>query len=309
MARYESHMVALRIFILVLLSGMASTTLASTTQAEHAPGLPLDRSWHGLPQIAVTLNGGFDANFIVDTAATKTMLTDAIIGRLGLWGRGVEARVSGSTGSAATRRFSLASLRLGAREFRQVDAFRLPNAVGTNQIGGLIGADILRSHVVEFDFSANRLRLLGTDAEFGQDGGRWIAIPFRERMDGLLIVSVTIGPVHLPALLDTGASQTIMNHAAARAIGLHLFPDSASREPIGGASGHVQNMHQIQISQFSLGDFAIGWSRIGVADLAIFEAVSIGDRPAMLLSAAAFSDRRFIIDYPRDRLLIQRNPT
>ena len=106
--------------------------------------------------------------------------------------------------------------------------------------------------------------------------------------------------------LDTGAVQNIVNHEAARQIGLHLFPDSASREPITGASGHVQDMNQLEISHFRIGNLAFGNSRVGITDLTVFDTLDIGDEPAMLLSAKAFADRRFVIDYPRNRLLIER---
>ena len=43
---------------------------------------------------------------------------------------------------------------------------------------------------------------------------------------------------------------------------------------------------------------------MGIADLAIFDTLEISDGPAMLLSADAFAGRRFIVDYPRNRILV-----
>lgn len=289
--------------ILLLIFGLA---MASASPAQRVTSLPLSAPWLGLPQVPVTLNGHVEAHFIVDTAASETVLMDAMIVRLGLAGRGEPAELSGATGSTAIEIYELASIRLGTREYRRLNAISLPRLAAPVESDGLIGADILRRHVVEFDLPGQKLRLFDPRTDFGLANDNWAIIPFHERVDGLLIISVSIGRVTIPALLDTGASQNIVNHEAAQRLGLHLFPDSDSREPITGASGHVQNMNQIEISRFRIGNLAFGSSRVGITDLTVFDTLGIGDGPAMLLSAEAFADRRFIIDYPRNRLLIER---
>ena len=296
-------MVSLRAFLCVLL--LAQSAAAA---GQRGTSLALDAPWYGLPQISVTLNDAVEGRFIVDTAASKTMLSRETVRRLGLDGRGTPARLNGSTGRTATQYHRLASLRLGMRDYRQLTAFEFPRQADIGPVDGLVGADILRDHVLEFDNRRGQFRLLDPrrDPAQGEDG--WAIIPFHERADGLLIVEVTIGRVCMPALFDTGATQNIVNPAAARAIGLRLFPDSASRSAIGGASGHIREIHQVDISRLSVGDLAFGWTRIGVTDLAVFETLGIGDGPAMLLSAAMLADRRFIVDYPRDRLLVERSP-
>lgn len=290
-----------RLFLLIFVLAMATAS-----PAQRVTSLPLTAPWLGLPQVPVTLNGNVEARFIVDTAASDTVLTDDVISRLGLTGRGEPAEISGATGISAIEFYRLESLRLGTREFRSLGAYSLPSLSAPVESDGLIGADILRRHVVEFDIPGQKLRLFTPRTNFGLAGGNWAVIPFHERADGLLIVPVSIGRITMPALLDTGAVQNIVNHEAARQIGLHLFPDSDSREPVFGASGHVQDMTQIQVSRFRIGNLAFGSSRVGITDLAVFDTLGIGDGPAMLLSTEAFANRRFIVDYPRNRLLIER---
>lgn len=292
--------------IVLLLLGLA---MATASPAQRVTSLPLSTPWLGLPQVPVTLNGNVTARFIVDTAASETVLTDSVIARLGLVGRGEPAEISGATGSSAIEFYELASMQLGAREYRRLGAYSLPRLASPVESDGLIGADILRRHVVEFDMPGQKLRLFDPRTNFGLGGENWAVIPFHERADGLLIVPVSIGRVTMPALLDTGAVQNIVNHEAARRLGLHLFSDSDSREPITGASGHVQDMNQLEVSRFRIGNLVFGSSRVGITDLAVFDTLEISDGPAMLLSAEAFADRRFIVDYPRNRLLIERNPS
>jgi predicted aspartyl protease len=280
--------------------------LAASAQAQRVTSLPLDAPWLGLPQVPVTLNDRVTGRFIVDTAASETVLTDATIARLGIAGSGEPAEVEGATGSSAILFYRLASLRLGERRFQRIGAFGFPRLASPVEADGLIGADLLRRHVVEFDLARQRLRLFDPRTDFARSGADWAIIPFYERRDGLILIEVQIGRLRIPALLDTGAVQNIVNREAARQIGLRSFPGSEGSEPITGASGHVQDMTQLIVSQFSIGSARFGRSRLGVTDLAIFDTLGIGDGPAMLLSAEALSNHRFVIDYPRNRLLIER---
>lgn len=291
-----------------ILSLLTLLCLATASPAQRVTSLPITTPWLGLPQVPVTLNSSVRAHFIVDTAASETLLTDRIIAELGLNGRGEPAELAGATGRSAILFYRLRSLRLGTREYRSLGAYSFPRLAAPVEADGLIGADVLRRHVVEFDMPGQRLRLFDHRTDFTRANDRWAVVPFHERADGLLIVPVSIGRITMPALLDTGAVQNIVNHEAARQLGLTLFPDSDSREPITGVSGHVQDMNQLEISRFRIGDFNFGASRVGITDLAVFDTLEISDGPAMLLSADALTDRRFIIDYPRNRLLIERNP-
>ncbi|WP_442613989.1 aspartyl protease family protein [Parasphingopyxis sp.] len=294
----------MRVLVLIL-----ALCAATASPAQRVTSLSIATPWLGLPQVDVTLNGTIDARFIVDTAASETILTDETIARLGLAGRGEPAELAGATGNSAIEYFELASLRLGAREYRRLGAYSFPRLAAPVEADGLIGADILRQHVVEFDLPGQRLRLFDRRADFLRGASGWMVVPFHERADGLLIVPVSVGRVRMPALFDTGAVQNIVNREAARRLGLRLFPDSDSREAITGASGHVQDMNQIEISRFRIGDMGFGNSRVGITDLAVFDTLEIGRGPAMLLSADVLADRRFIIDYPRNRLLIARDPS
>lgn len=293
-----------RLFLLVLL--VAACTAAAATQP--VATLPLDRPWLGLPQVPVTLNRRVEGRFIVDTAATETVLSDAMIGELGLAGTGEPAHVNAATGRTALSYYRLGSLDLGGREYRNLGAYDFPRLSAPVESDGLLGADVLRRHVVEFDIPAGALRLWSRRVNLARESGDWSVVPVRQRPDGFLIVPVTIGRLTLPALVDTGAVHNFVNAEAARRLGLRLVEGSASRETITGASGHVQAMTMLELSGFSIGDVRFGASRLGVVDLAIFEALGMDGGPAMILSADALADRRFAIDYPRSRMLIARDP-
>lgn len=289
-----------------LLACLALFGLAAGAAAQPSSVLPLERPWLGLPQTNVVLNGHVAARMIVDTAASATVIGDDTIARLGLEGRGRPATVSGATGSNAAQYYRLRSLQLGPHLYRRIGAYGLPALAAPVEADGLLGADILRQHVVEFDMPGRRLIFHDPRTDVpALDGRIWDAIATGRRSDGFMLVEVSIGALTMPALIDTGAVQNFINREAARQLGLRFVPESDSIAPITGVSGHVQEINQLEISRFSIGEVEFGASRVGVADLAIFDALEL-DGPAMLLSAEVLADRRFVIDYPRSRLLIER---
>ncbi len=280
---------------------------AAIAAPAQAAVLPLETPWLGLPQTEVVLNDRVTAQMIVDTAASGTMLSEDVVERLGLSRAGRSATIAGATGANRADYYRLRSLRLGPYLYRRLGAYGFPQLAAPVESDGLLGADILRRHVVEFDMPGRRLVLHGPRADIGgSNRAAWHMIPTSRRADGLMLVQARIGHVTMPALIDTGAVQSFINREAARRLGLRFVPESASIAPITGVSGHVQNMNQMEISRFSVGDVEFGASRMGVADLAIFDALEVGDGPAMMLSADVLSDRRFVLDYPRGRLLIER---
>ena len=277
--------------------------LASAAPAETV--LPVTRPWFGLAQVPVTLNGRVEGSFVVDSAASETVLGDAMIARLGL-GPGESSQINGSTGSAPLRRYRLARLALGDRLYGDIGAYGFPPLAAPVEADGLIGADILRHSVVEFDLAQSRIVLYDRNDPVLAASGDWDAVPVFQRRDGFLIVEIAIGRRRIPALIDTGAVHNFANQAAARALGLHFVPGSASLAPITGASGDVQQMNALELSGFRIGDTDFGASQLGVVDLKIFDSLGFRGRPAMLLSLAALGGHRFVLDYPRSRLLIER---
>lgn len=294
------HAAAMRIWKTLLAAG-ALALAGATAPPRVANSVPIERAWLGLIQAPVTLNGAVEARFIVDTAATETVMSDATIARLGLAGSGEPARVHGATGSNDLNYYRLGSLRIGDAVFRDIGAYDLPPLYAEIGADGLIGADILRRHVVEFDLPAGAMRLHPRGARLA---GEWTTAPLLQRRDGFLLTEVRVGSLTMPALVDTGAVHNFINRAAARRLGIALDPDAF--EQIAGASGHVQTMARTELAGFAIGEAAFGPSRLGVVDLAIFETLGLDRGPAMILSAESLGKRRFVIDYPRSRLLIEQ---
>jgi hypothetical protein len=153
-------------FLLALCAG-----LATTAPAQRFTSLAVERPWLGLPQVQVVLNGRVAGRFIVDSGASRTTVTSRMVSALGLTGQGDLARVNGTTGSTSTRLFRLDSLTLDRQVYRGLRAYAIPPSSQPMEFDGIVGADILRHHVAEFDLQRGLLSLHSPYADFPRAKG------------------------------------------------------------------------------------------------------------------------------------------
>jgi len=102
--------------------------------------------------------GGTTAEFLVDTAATVTVIPEGLAARIGQPpGPASPTRsVQGLTGTVRLRVVTLPSLRIGDRHLADVEAVVLPHAGGA-----LLGLNVLRPLGAQVDLGDGTLRLPG----------------------------------------------------------------------------------------------------------------------------------------------------
>jgi hypothetical protein len=123
---------------------------------------------------------------------------------------------------------------------RPGDASRV---IGENEPAGLLGAEILSNFDVDFDFPAGKFRLFHSDHCEGQvvhwQASAVAVVPFQRRegrLDSDIEFPVLVNGRRVTALLDTGASHTVMSIPAARRA-FDFAPDAAGVEQIGEMQG------------------------------------------------------------------------
>lgn len=108
--------------------------------------------------VEVTVDGWLTEPFLVDTAATVTVVPETLAASLGLAPRD-DAPTRAVQGLTATVRLpvvTLASLRIGGREIRDVEAVVLPGGTGS-----LLGLNVLRPLGARVDLGARAMDLPG----------------------------------------------------------------------------------------------------------------------------------------------------
>lgn len=174
---------------------------------------------------------GTTATFVLDTGATRSLVTAEAAQRLGLardqW---VGTTMSGVGGierrpNADPRSLSLGGVPLARRTLtrdRSLTVGDLPGLQGTG-IDGLLGRDFLAVFDLDLDFPDRRLTLYRVNdctGRFVPWSGHEVAIPFAVPAVDSVILSVAVDGHPLRALLDTGASASLITASGMFKLGL-----------------------------------------------------------------------------------------
>ena len=223
--------------------------------------LALDRP-AGLASMAVAINGR-TARLLLDTGAERSLLTLDAVKRLGLkldpW---VGSRLRGAGGrleehqNATLERLTLGSITLGRSLSLSVS-----QSLVVPEADGLLGGDLLRGWDIDLDLPTGHVTLL--DPACPAPG---TTMPLTLLRRSALLAPVTLDGRTLTALLDTGASISLLNARGMHRMGLtpeQLARDAASPSmAIGGVFTPRRHMFQ----RLTLGPLALTQPSLFVTD-------------------------------------------
>lgn len=304
----------------LLLSGVGLLLAACAGPIEHAgrdepscaagagTTIPLNLG-SGRP-LAVAVIEGTPILLQVDTGASSSSLTPEAAGRIGLEAEpGRRVRVAGTGGittaeQVQVRRWSLGPVPLPAQLMKMLP---LPGNERLNPpAAGLLGADVLSRYEVELDLPASRMVLRSTQ---GCTPGppawtdrRVLTMPARP-MGRLFLVDVAVGEQPIRALLDTGASSTVMTDAAARRLG--ASEETMAAAPGGerrGVDGSVRRSVRLRFPEVRIGTERFRDAPVSAAPMQLMGGVE------MLLGLDYARTRRFYLSYAAGRVWVSGPP-
>jgi predicted aspartyl protease len=175
----------------------------------------------GVLVVPVVVNG-VTARFLIDTGAERSVVTREAVDRLGLaldeW---VATTMRGVGGIERHRNANPRSMTLGGVALRRHTVARdrsltvatLPRFTLSPPVDGLLGRDFLAAFDLDLDMPARTLTLYdvaGCTERFLPWSGNYAALPVQLPMGNALVVGVQLDGVALRALLDTGASESLL---------------------------------------------------------------------------------------------------
>lgn len=267
----------------LLISGFAPLVAAAGASGTFEAG----RRGHVL--VPVSVNGGETRPFVVDTAASQTVLDAGEFAALAgdesaPGGQGSHAR--GAHGSFVARAANVESLALWQVEQRNQFAALMSLSDLTHgeepDFAGVLGVPFLRNFRVDLDYPKRRLA-------FDEPNGGLpacdicaadAAIVVTPLNGGLPSISVTVNGLRMTALLDTGASRTIFNEAAISALGL---ANAGTGEAIGRVS-------------IALGSLPAREHDAARIDLPVFRTLQLDEQPALILGIDYLGGGRMVLD-------------
>jgi predicted aspartyl protease len=126
-----------------------------------------------------------------------------------------------------------------------------------------------------------------------------ITVPFEYRSNEILIRVKTNGTHDLRFIVDTGATQSILDKNAARKIGAESLGENSGLSMTTG-SGSIQTS-AVTVKSLAIGDLAINNAPFATADLGSFGNIQ-GDKPAGLIGANILKRYLVTIDYENEKL-------
>ncbi|WP_188657752.1 aspartyl protease family protein [Sphingomonas metalli] len=275
--------------------------LLSATATGSAAPLTIAASGH--PVAPVSVDEGRPAAFIIDTGAEGSAVYRWFAESRHLPEAG-EERLDGQTGAATLPMRQVQTMAIDRARSRPLQLVELADQPDRRDIAGVLGLDVMRGSLVEFDFAHRRV-LFHEHAMAGRLR-RSLGKPIHATKvtGGLLAIPVVLNGTAGMAVIDTGARESRANEAfAARA---SLAPLDVPLRAIRGANDKAAQLRTAQVRTMRLSNQNLGATTIKVADLSIFETFGWADSPAMLLGFDHLRRFRLVVDADRGEIWLAR---
>ncbi len=162
---------------------------------------------------------------LVDTGGALSSLTKRAVQELNLQTGASRVELRNVAGQSENLEARLPSITLG--RLRQEGAYFMvlpgyddPAGPSIEQFGGILGGDMLRNVDVDFDFAANKLNLISPDHCAGAvvywQAPALAVVPMTLNYANHIVFRMELDGRRVNAILDTGASNTVLNLDTAR---------------------------------------------------------------------------------------------
>lgn len=266
---------------------------------------PLSASTNGanLLTIGVHINDRGPFQFVIDTGADRTVISNELAGQLEL-PTGSPVLVEGVVRTVRADTVRIRRMLVGKISRDDLDTPVLPRS--QLQADGYLGLDVIDRYRVTLDFGNRQLLL--TEPRQAQLIG-WAPpseIPIRVvgAAGHLRSIDCSVDDVRATAFVDTGAEVSIGNAQLYRAL-LTKDPSHVQTEtiPLTGVTGGVVPGQVTTVKIVKLSGLTFEDSRIAIADLQIFRLWDLDDRPALLIGMNWLRQfKKVSIDYRRKEL-------
>jgi predicted aspartyl protease len=243
------------------------------------------------------INGKGPFNFIIDTGADRTVISNELAASLNLRKSG-SARLHSMGGQAEVNIIDIDRLQVSNRTVRNVHAASLPaRFLGA---AGLLGVDSLKGQRVVMDFDTNIMTVEpSTEPEAPvPPEGSLIIVTARSRLGQLVMVDADANGQKIWVVVDTGAQNSIGN-TKLRQLLVKRRPDTEIKQiELVDVIGKVTQADYVIVDKLRIGGIAMNKAPIAFADAHPFRLFDLSKKPSMLLGMEGLrSFRRVSVDF------------
>jgi len=253
----------IRLLCLAMMFWPWSTSAAC--QVERRANVTLDVA--GTVVLVPVMVNGVQGTFILDTGAARTVVTPDAVGHFGLaldeWTATTMQGVGGieRRRNADPRSVTLGGISLHRRSLAQDATLRvatLPRTmVGGRRVDGLLGRDFLSAFDLSLDLARGSMTLYtvrGCAGRFLPWTEDYLSVPVENPTESALLIPVELDGVRLRALLDSGASGTLVAAPGMARLGLGM--DRLQNDPsqiVSGMGPHTVTMWHHRFRDLRIG--------------------------------------------------------
>jgi predicted aspartyl protease len=258
----------------------------------------------------VFVNGQGPFRFLLDTAASRSMMFEHLRARLGLATTGDRPlTVYGMQNIGTAMPVLVEELRLSNETIRGLPMGVLPD--DSDPADGLLGMDALSNYVMVLDRARLRLKLLAPDNETDAVFHSWPSVslvrrPIKDATANLWLMRASVSGVSVTSLLDMGSGMTILNWNAAEQLGLRRanFPREGIPQKLRDALGTVEPVVFAKHLTIWLGGRVFTDQTVLVANVNVFRYFHLDQGPAAIIGSGLLKDNSLAIDFARQRLYL-----
>lgn len=305
--------------LIALTACAASATGNDPIDPPASVSLPL--SYTGLrPSVPVSVDGTQEPPFIVDTAASMTVIDSGLAGQLQLLapagaGTGTVEGASGAVSgveAAVPDTISLGNITL---EKPTILKWSMQPFSKDKPYAGILGNDITGNYAMLFDVPGGELRLESADRIAGMPDEACVSnlLPDRAptlRNFAIVPVTLTTADGHtatVAGIIDTGAPRSFINPAAIEALAIGDADYAADAETTAGFD-HSKSVasRRLTLSGIRIGAWEEPDVEVSASDLPVFAATGLNARPAMILGMNLLDRRAFTLDRHGDAMCVPK---
>ena len=297
----------MRCLAVLLLACLACQSPPAQAPEAAAPAaVTFERGIHGHVLVPVSA-GGHASLFLLDTGASADLVTPAFAKTLGLESKGSAESVGAGGSAGAVSVVVLPESRVGTERFAAHEVAVQEFDPEEPRVGGVLGRTFLVQHDTQIDLVRGQLRLFPagtarTRPDLAPPG--YAHVPFTDVGD-LACVRVRLdGGEPVPAIVDFGATQSIVNREAASLVGV-VPPKTGGGSVAVGADGRNIPVGIHVFRSLAVGDVTVATPTLVVADLPVFEQLGLTG-PAVIVGLDVLGGRVVVLDYAEHEVVLSQ---
>ncbi|WND01737.1 retroviral-like aspartic protease family protein [Temperatibacter marinus] len=271
--------------------------------------LTLDFEWErkGRILVPVTVHSFGQQLFLFDSAAGGTTIYQdpaRLVGAERLIGK--SQKILTSTGMETASLYNIRKLSFGMRSqtYAGLPALR---EYSQRKEFGVLALDLILWQVYEVSPKENKIHIYKYADHFAKKA-EWVQLEKGTMAGNAVFVKLLFNDHLVEAMVDTGASTTILNRAAYEKI---ARPDEGRakkyRKITGSASSSVVGQEVlIDVSFHKELGTGVKDHKVLITDLPAFSALGLQDQPMILLGMDLLSSENFVLDMRHSRLFLRR---